>query len=222
MPFVVTDLVQSKKFVFTALVSAVLGVLAYFSILPKDQVVTILTILWPTYLGAQGVADISAKLAAGRVEQEEMHQARMTARDTKLQDILQGAIPAFMQVMQATTTRVQHSDKPASDHDVAAMAESFLQTFNSEQFAKVLNSNDLTQEQKNILVDMVNFFMLRSAHGDPAHPTADRSAVDRQSTADRSAVDRTTTDSAGFPTPKSTQAADPTADRAAVDRGTAA
>lgn len=72
MPTVITDLLQSKKFVFTLVVTALLLVASKLGAITNEEMQTFFKYLWPAYLGAQGLADLGkgaakAKAAASNV-----------------------------------------------------------------------------------------------------------------------------------------------------------
>lgn len=67
MPSVLSDLLASKKFVAALALSALLIAASHFGYLSKEDATSFLKVLWPVYLGAQGVADVGDKLAQGHV-----------------------------------------------------------------------------------------------------------------------------------------------------------
>jgi len=57
MPTVVQDLISSKKFIFVLVATLLLLIATHFGVISKEDAATFLKILWPTYIGAQGLAD---------------------------------------------------------------------------------------------------------------------------------------------------------------------
>jgi hypothetical protein len=92
MPFVVTDLLQSKKFVSVLGVSVLALVAAWLGVLTKAEVLTLLGVLWPVYLGAQGLSDVGAKLGSAH----EVVQAERQQGITLDQERWQGIVTAFL------------------------------------------------------------------------------------------------------------------------------
>ncbi len=97
MPSVLTELIGSKKFLITLLLTVVVLIAGYEGVLSKPEVMTTLGVLWPVYLGAQGVADVGAHIADGKVAVEEMYHARQTAKDASLMEILKVGLPLFLE-----------------------------------------------------------------------------------------------------------------------------
>lgn len=83
MPSVLQDLLRSKKFVFVLLATTLLMLAAKFDLLPKEDVTTFLRILWPTYLGAQGLADLGKSAARAKEHAEENGRLRHEAKQEK-------------------------------------------------------------------------------------------------------------------------------------------
>ncbi len=95
MPLVLQDLVQSKKFIFVLLVTFAVLAAGTYGAMTKPEVLAVLGVLWPVYLGAQGVADIGAKIADGRVQQETMASERVA----NLLPLIQQFFPLMLEKM---------------------------------------------------------------------------------------------------------------------------
>ncbi len=63
MPLVIKDLLSSKKFIFTMVATVLLILAGKLGALPMEKVQSFLEILWPVYLGAQGLADMGKHAA---------------------------------------------------------------------------------------------------------------------------------------------------------------
>lgn len=99
MPPVLNDLLASKKFIFTLAVTLLVLVAGHFGALTKPEVMAVLGVLWPVYLGAQGVADVGQKLADGRVVQQEMIGEHEAARSKSVNDVMAIGLPILAQMM---------------------------------------------------------------------------------------------------------------------------
>jgi hypothetical protein len=63
MPTVLKDMLASKKFIFTLVATVLLILAGKTGMLPMEKVQSFLELLWPTYLGAQGLADLGKHAA---------------------------------------------------------------------------------------------------------------------------------------------------------------
>ena len=99
MPLVLTDLLASKKFLFTILVTFAVLLAGWQGAMTKAEVLSVLGILWPVYLGAQGVADVGGKIAQGRVEQEIILREHETNKNASVFEMLNTHLPAVLEAM---------------------------------------------------------------------------------------------------------------------------
>jgi hypothetical protein len=104
MPLVLSDLLASKKFLFTLAVTLAVLVAGHLSLLSKPEILALLGILWPVYLGAQGVADVGAKIVTGRVAQEQLFGQRDVARTESINNAINAFMPAFLKAMDRSGT----------------------------------------------------------------------------------------------------------------------
>ena len=70
MPKVLKDMLASKKFIFTIAATVLLIIAGKLGALPMEKVQSFLEILWPVYLGAQGLADLGKHAAATKAKTE--------------------------------------------------------------------------------------------------------------------------------------------------------
>lgn len=66
MPTVFKDLLSSKKFVFVCLTTVLLIAGGKIGFMSAEEVHAFLKVLWPVYLGAQGLADLGKHAAHAR------------------------------------------------------------------------------------------------------------------------------------------------------------
>jgi len=126
MPQVFKDLVLSKKFVFVLMTTFALIVAAHFDALPKEDVVTLLKILWPVYIGAQGIADIGENLAAGKVAAEEVFAEVSTKKSEAVNAFASQFFPMLLEM--SKTSFGSFSKGPPSDHATASQLRNWLMT----------------------------------------------------------------------------------------------
>jgi hypothetical protein len=103
MPPVLTDLAASKKFVFVLFVSILVGVLAYLGVLTKPETLGLLGVLWPVYLGSQGLSDVSQKLADAHVLVQGERQALISQDKIALHTMINSLLPDVLKAMQRTS-----------------------------------------------------------------------------------------------------------------------
>jgi len=85
---ILTSFATSKKFLFTLVITVGVFVAGHYGWLTKEEAEGFLKVLWPTYLAAQGIADIGAKIAAGNMANAKTY----SEADAKLVDQKQAAI----------------------------------------------------------------------------------------------------------------------------------
>lgn len=95
-PNVIQNLLKSKKFVFTLLVSCILFVGSKYGLLDQKTLETALTVLWPTYLLSQGIADVGAKKAEGDLKREMALHENKSAENKAL---FENLTPLFTMLM---------------------------------------------------------------------------------------------------------------------------
>jgi hypothetical protein len=100
MPAVLSDLINSKKFLFTLAVTLSVLVAGHFGALSKVEVLSLLGVLWPVYLGAQGVADVGQKIANGHVVRGEILAKNDAVRYENVTSLVSGLMPAIMRALE--------------------------------------------------------------------------------------------------------------------------
>ena len=99
MPPVLKDLASSKKFVFVLFISVMVGVLAYLGVLTKPETLGLLGVLWPVYLGSQGLTDVSQKLADAHVFVQTERQALISQDKVALHTMINTLLPDVLKAM---------------------------------------------------------------------------------------------------------------------------
>lgn len=97
MPPVITDLAQSKKFIFVLCISILIVVSAFFHVVTKTEALSLLGVLWPVYLGAQGIADVSQKLADAHERVQDQRQTLISEDKVQLMDTVKTMFPALLE-----------------------------------------------------------------------------------------------------------------------------
>lgn len=126
MPAIIKDLFNSKKFLFTLLLTAALLAGTGFGLLPKEDALRILVVLWPVYLGAQGIADIGDKLARAKLEIEEAWAANdkeTQERKNEASKLLMDMIPGLVQGL---------AGQPFKGTEVVNAADNLFMTLDEE------------------------------------------------------------------------------------------
>jgi len=82
------EFTTSKKFLFVLVGTLFVLVGAHYGWMTKEEAESFLKVLWPTYLAAQGIADIGAKIAAANLSNAKTY----SEADAKLVDQKQAAI----------------------------------------------------------------------------------------------------------------------------------
>jgi hypothetical protein len=103
MPAVIPDLFTSKKFVFVLVVSVLAGVASYFGVMTKAEALGLLGVLWPVYLGSQGLADVGQKLADAHVIVQTERQDAITQDKAGVNAMVNALLPSLVQYLQSTT-----------------------------------------------------------------------------------------------------------------------
>lgn len=99
MPEVIKNMLSSKKFVFVLLVSVIAVVSAHYGVITKPETIAILTLLWPMYLGSQGVADIGDKIGQWKAKTAEIRKAADTEHNNAKASMIQAMIPVIMEAL---------------------------------------------------------------------------------------------------------------------------
>jgi len=105
VPAVLTDLASSKKFLFTLVTTLIVLAAGWAGALSKAEVLGVLGVLWPVYLGAQGIADVGQKLADGHVAVREMAGEQQATKDAQLSVMIETMTPTILKVIEGLGPR---------------------------------------------------------------------------------------------------------------------